>query len=61
MERRQTAEARHDGGGRRMAQAQGRVPSSYRKLDVDKEQEKDLSYIFKGVLRLQLLGGEGSV
>lgn len=44
-----------------MAQAQGRVSSSYRKLHVDEEQEKDLSFIFKGVLRLQLLGGEGRV
>lgn len=38
-----------------------RVLTGYRKPEVDDTQENDLNCVFKGVVTLQLQGGEGSV
>lgn len=42
-------------------QAWVRIPTNYRKTDIDDKQENDLNHILKGVLGLQLHGGEGNV
>lgn len=50
-----------DGAGRRTMQAWVRILTNYRKTDTDDKQENDLNHILKGVLGLQLHGGEGNV
>lgn len=42
-------------------QAWVRIPTNYRKTDIDDKQENDLNHILKGVLGLQLHAGEGNV